>query len=271
MSDNKEIVKGKNTEIAVSQGFEDYSGTGFSEVTTDDLSIPFLRVLAQLSPQVNKRDSAYVNGAEAGMLYNTVLNEVYDGDQGIDIVACHYNRRFVEWTPREQGGGYVDSYSPTDPIVQTVVRNEKGQDILPNNNLLTNTAQFFVLMLHPELGPQRALITMSSTQLKKARKWLTQAQSYTAKGKNGIYTLPLMSQVYNVTTIAESNDKGNWFGWVINRKRAIDLSKDEDQQIFQNAVGFAKSVQSGEVQVREMEPVEAQAARGEAKGQTDVM
>ena len=123
MSDNKEIVKGKNTEIAVSHGFEEYSGTGFSEVTTDDLSIPFLRVLAQLSPQVNKRDGAYVNGAEAGMLYNTVLNEVYDGEQGIDIVPCHYNRRFVEWTPREQGGGYVDSYSPTDPIVQTVVRN----------------------------------------------------------------------------------------------------------------------------------------------------
>ncbi len=87
--------------------------------------------------------------------------------------------------------------------------------MLPNGNILTNTAQFFVLLLHPEFGAQRALIPMSSTQLKKARKWLTQAQSMTAKGKNGIYILPLMSQVYTLSTVPEQNDKGNWFGWDI--------------------------------------------------------
>ncbi len=247
----KEIATKEETALAVYEGFEEFSGVGFSEVTSEDLSIPFLRILAQLSPQVNKRDGAYVKGAEAGMLFNTVLNEVYDGEEGVQVVPCHYNRRFVEWTPRDSGGGYVQSYEVTDPIVSTTTRNEIGQDVLPNGNYLANTAQFFVLLLHPELGPQRALITMTSTQLKKARKWMTQAQSLTAKGKNGMYTLPLMSQVYTLTTVQEQNDKGTWFGWEISRTRSLDPSQEEDAHLFHMGMEFAKSIKAGDVQVRE--------------------
>jgi|TARA_R100000995_G_C3482890_1_gene125164 hypothetical protein len=251
MSESKQVATPKDNAVAVYEGFEEFGGEGFSEVTTEDLAIPFLRILASMSPQVNKRDGAYVQGAEAGMIFNTVLNEAYDGEQGVQVIPCHYNRRFVEWTPREQGGGYVGSYSPDDPIVQETTRNDKGQDVLPNGNLLTNTSQFFVLMLHPELGAQRALITMSSTQLKKGRKWLTQAQSMTAKGKKGVYILPLMSQVYKLSTVSEQNDKGNWFGWEIMRERPIDLKNADDKALFDTAFGFAKSVKSGEVQVKE--------------------
>ena len=77
-----EVAVKENSALAVYEGFEEFNGVGFSEVTTEDLAIPFLRVLAQLSPQVNKRDGAYIEGAEAGMIYNTVMNEVYDGEEG---------------------------------------------------------------------------------------------------------------------------------------------------------------------------------------------
>ena len=247
----KELAETNGSELAAYEGFEDFSGEGFAEVTSEDLAIPFLRVLAQLSPQVNKRDAAYVQGAEAGQMFNTVLNETYDGEKGVFVIPCHYNRRFVEWKTRENGGGYVDSYEPTDPVVKTTFKSDTGQDILPNGHMLSNTAQFFVMMLHPELGPQRALITMSSTQLKKARKWMTQAQSLTAKGKNGVYTLPLMSQVYKITTVQEQNDKGTWFGWEVARERALNLGAEEDEFMFKQALDFGKSVKAGEVQVKE--------------------
>ena len=71
----KELAETNGGELAAYEGFEDFSGEGFAEVTSEDLAIPFLRVLAQLSPQVNKRDAAYVQGAEAGQMFNTVLNE----------------------------------------------------------------------------------------------------------------------------------------------------------------------------------------------------
>ena len=247
-----QVVKKEANEVAVYEGFEQFQGEGFSEVKTEDLAIPFLRVLADVSPQVKKRDGAYVEGAEAGMIFNTVLNEVYEAEKdGIFVIPCHYNRRYVEWRGREEGGGYVGSYTPDDPIVKTVTRSEQGQDLLPNGNQLTNTAQFFVLMLHPELGPQKALMTMASTQLKKGRKWLTQAQSLTAQGKNGLYTLPLMSQVYKVTSVPEQNDKGSWYGWEIARERSLNLSNQGDKDVFDMAVAFAKSVKAGDVELND--------------------
>ena len=237
--------------VATTQ-FESFEGTGFEEVTTEDLAIPFIRILAQLSPQVNKRDGAYVEGAEAGHIYNTVQNEVYDGTQGISVIPCYYSRKYVEWTPREKGGGYIQSYATTDPIVKTAVKNELGQDILPDSgNLLSNTSHFFVLHLHKNLGPQRGLITMTSTQLKKGRKWLTLAQQFTAKKRDGkIMQLPLMSQVYSLKTVEEKNDKGNWFGWYISNEKQIDLSNDSEQKIFEMGVQFAKSIAKGEVEVK---------------------
>ena len=189
-----EVAKKESTAIAMASQFEDMGGLGFEETTSQDMAVPFLRILAQLSPQVNKRDGAYVEGAEAGMMFNTVANKAYDGEKGVTVVPCYYNRRFVEWAPREKGGGYFGSYHPDDPITNTTTKNERGEDILPNGNILTNTAQFFVILLDED-GPQRCLITMSSTQLKKARKWVTQMQALSGTKSNGeSYTLPMMSQ-----------------------------------------------------------------------------
>jgi len=229
--------------------FEEFANAGMEDISAEDMSIPFLRILAQLSPQVNKRDGAYVDGAEAGMIYNTVANEAYSGEQGVTVIPCYYSRRYVEWKPREKGGGYVSSYAADDPIVSKVHRDDRGNDILPNGNLLTNTAQFFVLMVHEELGPQRCLITMSSTQLKKARKWLTQMQSLQARGKNGMFTLPMMSQKYTLRTVEERNDKGSWFGWDVVRQGPLDMT--DERYLFEMGLDFAKSVKAGEVKVKD--------------------
>ena len=129
-----EVAKKESSAVAVEQ-FEDLGGLGFEETTSQDMAVPFLRILAQLSPQVNKRDGAYVEGAEAGMMFNTVANKVYDGEKGVTVVPCYYNRRYVEWAPREKGGGYFGSYNPDDPIVNTTTKNERGEDNLAKDLL----------------------------------------------------------------------------------------------------------------------------------------
>ena len=247
-----EVVK-KQGGALVNASFEEMSGLGFAETTTQDMSIPFLRILGAQSPQVDESDGAYVEGAKGGMLYNTVTNTVTSGKEGMLVVPCYYNRRYVEWKPRTEGGGYVASYLPDDPIVPTAVRNDKNEEVLPNGNLLTNTAQHFVMLVE---GDQysRCLITMSSTQLKKSRRWLSQMNAMTAMGKNGPYTLPMMSQFYTLTTVPEQNDLGKWHGWAIARERQLDLSNDFEKSLFDNAVAFAKSVEAGEVEAKEVSP-----------------
>ena len=96
MAESKQVANSKTNAMAMYEGFENYGGEGFSDVTTEDLAIPFLRILESMSPQVNERDGAYVKNAKAGMIYNNVLNEAYDGIKGIRVIPCHYNRRFVE-------------------------------------------------------------------------------------------------------------------------------------------------------------------------------
>ena len=87
---------------------------------------------------------------------------------------------------------------------------------------------------------------MTSTQLKKARKWVTQMQSLTGTGKNGnLYTMPMMSQVYKLRTVEERNDKGSWFGWEVERVGPV-----EDATTYVMAKSFALSVAQGEVNVK---------------------
>ena len=232
--------------------FEAFANEGLESVSAQDLSIPYLRILAQLSPQVNKRDGAYVQGAEAGMIYNTVENAVYSGEDGVLVIPCYYRRVYVEWKPREKGGGYVGTYGVDDLIAKTTYKDDRGNDILPNGNLLSNTAEFYVLMLDRDGSPRRCLITMTSTQLKKARKWLTQMQTNTARGKNGnMFVMPMMSHVYTLSTVEERNDKGSWFGWEVSKSHVLDIKLPDDASLFEMAVAFSKSVKAGEVKVKQ--------------------
>ena len=51
---------------------------GAQNISQDDLALPFLKVLGQLSPEVNKTHGKYVKDAEPGKIINTVTNELYD-------------------------------------------------------------------------------------------------------------------------------------------------------------------------------------------------
>jgi hypothetical protein len=64
-------------------------------------------------------------------------------------------------------------------------------------------------------------------------------------GKNGPYTPPMYSQIYRLTTVPESNDKGKWFGWEIERVGPVDRA-----DIYQAAKNFAQQINAGEVKVK---------------------
>ena len=110
MAENKnKLVATKETAIATYDDDLLSGGTGLEETTAEDFAIPFIRILQQMSPQLNKQDGRYNEEAQAGMLVNTVTNEVYDGDTGVTVVPCAYVKKYIEWIPREKGGGLVDA------------------------------------------------------------------------------------------------------------------------------------------------------------------
>ena len=67
-----QVAEKKNNALATFDMEADAS-QGAQNISQEDLALPFLKILGQLSPEVNKRDGKYVEGAEPGKIINTVL------------------------------------------------------------------------------------------------------------------------------------------------------------------------------------------------------
>ena len=212
---------------------------GAQNISQEDLALPFLKILGQLSPEVNKRDGKYVEGAEPGKIINTVTNELFDD---IDVIPCHYKRQYIEWQDRgTSSGAPVAIHDADSDIVSQTTRGKDFKDRLENGNYLENTANHFVLLCGK--NPQTALLSMKSTQLKVSRKWNSMMMGIKMQGKNGLFTPPTYSHIYNLKTVQMSNDKGTWFGWDVSKVGPV-----EQEDLYGMAKNFALSVGKGETQ-----------------------
>ena len=226
--------------------FEADANEGLGQLGQDDLAIPFLRILSDTSPQVKNRDPQYVDGAEVGMMYNTLTKELYDGEKGVNVIPCSYQRQYIEWQERGEGtGAPVNIYPADSDILSKTTRDEERKDRLPNGNYIEDTANHFILIQNSQGVWEQCLVAMKSTQRKKSKKWNSLMLGLKLKGTKGLFTPPSYSHIYSMKTVAESNALGSWFGWDISRVGPV-----EDQDIYQQAKAFSGSVAAGDVKVK---------------------
>ena len=233
--------------------FEEDAAKGLGKIGQEDLALPFLKILGQLSPEVNKRDGKYVEGAEPGMIFNSVSGELYDGVKGIDVIPAFYKLEYIEWKDRGEGpGAPVAIYDSSSDIMSKTKADANYKDRLPNGNYIEKTASHFVIINGD--SPSTALISMKSTQLKISRKWNSMMSGIKLKGKNGLYTPASFSHIYKLKTTQMSNDKGTWFGWEVSKIGPIT-----DASIYQQAKSFSESISKGAVKAKhgEEKPAES--------------
>ena len=233
--------------------FEEDAAKGLGKIGQEDLALPFLKILGQLSPEVNKRDGKYVEGAEPGMIFNSVSGELYDGVKGLDVIPAFYKLEYIEWKDRGEGpGAPVAIYDSSSDIMSKTKPDANYKDRLPNGNYIEKTASHFVIITGD--SPATALISMKSTQLKISRKWNSMMSGIKLKGKNGLYTPASFSHIYKLKTTQMSNDKGTWFGWEVSKVGPIT-----DASIYQQAKSFSESISKGAVKAKhgEQKPAES--------------
>jgi len=244
MNKETQIAKRENAG-ALATTFEADANAGSQNITQEDLALPFLKVLGQLSPEVNKQNAKFIKGAEPGMIVNSVTKELYDGTKGIDVIPVHYQRQYVEW--KERGGASpgapVAIHKADSDIINTTTRDKNWKDRLPNGNYLENTANHFVILLGK--SPSTALISMRATQLKVSKTWNSLMLGLKLQGKNGLFTPPTYSHIYNLKTVQMSNDKGTWFGWDVSKVGPVT-----DKGVYAIAKSFAEKNSKGEVKVK---------------------
>ena len=246
-------VAEKKTAGLPSNIFEEDAAKGLGKIGQEDLALPFLKILGQLSPEVNKRDGKYVEGAEPGMIFNSVSGDLYDGVKGIDVIPCFYKLEYIEWKDRGEGpGAPVAIYDSSSDIMSKTKADASYKDRLPNGNYIEKTASHFVIITGD--SPSTALISMKSTQLKISRKWNSMMSGIKLKGKNGLYTPASFSHIYKLKTTQMSNDKGTWFGWEVSKVGPIT-----EASIYQQAKSFSESISKGAVKAKhgEQKPAES--------------
>ena len=224
--------------------FEDDAAKGLGAIGQEDLALPFLKILGQLSPEVNKRDGKYVEGAEPGMIFNSVSGELYDGVKGINVIPCFYKLEYIEWKDRGEGlGAPVAIYDSSSDIMSKTKPDANYKDRLPNGNYIEKTASHFVIVSGD--SPSTALISMKSTQLKISRKWNSMMSGIKMKGANGMFTPASFSHIYKLKTTQMSNDKGTWFGWEVSKVGPVT-----DKGLYDQAKGFSDSISKGDVKAK---------------------
>ena len=254
-----EVATAKNTalsaELLDDMMLDAGEGAAFS---ADEMQIPFVRLLQALSPQLNKKKAEYIDGASSGDAFNNVTGQYWDGEQGLTVIPCYQTTKYLEFTPREMGGGFRGEINPNNPVLQQTTRSG-SKEILPNGNELVKSDQHFCLIVDEDGGYQPAVIDMKSTQLKVSRRWKTQIAMQKVTLPDGRkVTPPVFATMWKLRSVEESNDQGSWSNWAVEKVGLV-----EDRNLYQEARSFRKSVEAGEVKAAPDEH-EQSAARQEA-------
>jgi hypothetical protein len=217
-SDHGESIKRKSKHRSQHRCFE-FIPRGrwqWADMGQEDLALPFLKVLSGNDPILDDADS----GARKGDIFNTVTGEIYKGGDGINVIPCAYQRRFICWAPRGEGSGAPQAiYEPGQEMPKTERSPDDNKDYVVGGEgeYIEETHQHFVVVINEDGSAETALIAMKSTQLKKSRKWNSMMQSVQMMGANGPFNPPRYSHIYQLKTVKEENSKGSWHGWEMSR------------------------------------------------------
>ena len=248
MTQAKELAAKKATAVAEFDPsmFEADAGQGMENMGQEDLALPFLKVLSGNDPILDENEAA-----RKGDIYNTVTGMVYKGKDGVRVIPCSYQRRFIQWAPRGSGSGAPTAiYEPGDTRPETERSSDDNKDYVADGSgeYSEETHQHLVLLVGENGGVETALIAMKSTQLKKSRKWNSMMASRSMQGANGAFTPPRFSHIYHLKTVSEENSKGSWHGWEMSCEGPIS-----EASLYGQAKAFAGSITSGDVVVKHTE------------------
>ena len=237
--------KEAKTEVSVMEPnmFAADAGVGVNDLGSEDLAIPFIKVLQKMSDELDDLENA-----KAGDIYNTVTKEVVKGGDGVRVINCAYNLQYIEWEPRGTGTGAPHHIYAAGDEIPATQRGEDNKDYVVDGNgrYLERTAQHYILVVDEDGITQQALLPMKSTQFKKSKQWNSAMRSLKMKDSAGnLFTPPRFSHIWKLETVSEENKNGSWHGWQISKDGVI-----EDPNVYAEAKLFAESIKAGQVKVK---------------------
>jgi len=216
----RQVGKTKVTEVAVDAGlaamFEADAGKGL-DFRADDLAIPRLYMLQDMSPQVKERSADYVSGARPGMWFNTVTGQIAPS---VTIITIKHQRRYVAWRPRLDNGGGGGLVKPDVPREEYLSYEETGISVRSYRDEkglveVVDTPELVALLL-PENGsgisPMPVAISFPKTKAKVLARMMTIATMQVGHHADGTeFPMALYSNVFRLSSKIEGEGAQSYF------------------------------------------------------------
>lgn len=241
----KKTTKSAKTEVEEYDWSQEET-TGFESTNQSDLGIPFLQIIQSGSPEFDKKHDDYpskkIEGIQEGDIINSLTREILyvTEEDPLLFVPCYAEKLYPEFKPRGSNGGFVQVHRDAS-ILNRCKRNEKNKDVLQDGagkgNEIITTHYIYGFAQNSEGSWDKAVIGMTSTQLKNARRFLNMMQSIKCNGK----TPPMFSHIYELSTKVEKNNEGSWMGWNFATHRMLNPNVAEDRELVMEARETAKS------------------------------
>jgi hypothetical protein len=157
---------------------------------------PKIKVIQALSPEVEPGHDKFIPKARAGqIIITTTPPRLIDGEEGVQVIPLAVKKRYAEYIPRKQGGGFVASYD---------TREEMEIGFTPGNDM-TSVIEFLCVALDGEEETDTPTLVMVScdtpSKLGVAKKWGDMIQGY--KTLTGVQ--------YHITAKGQKNKKGQFY------------------------------------------------------------
>lgn len=248
--------------LAVAE-YGDDAGRGFEGESASDFSIPFIDLLQALSPQVTAEDS----DMKAGMFYNKTTQKAFSGKTGFDFVIGAVQHVVVEWVPRDQGGGLVETHPHNYDLflkAKAITGRNFGKfstaydkDRNPVGNDLVETYYLYGVVCEDGQPSGMAVIALKSTNIGPFRKYNTRINEFKLRDANGkIVTkpdgtpirIPRFAHLVKITSKQEQRTKGVSYNFVFEPAVDNDVEKSllpRADQRYQAARALLELVEGG--------------------------
>lgn len=206
------------------------TGAGTSDIETGGQ--PFLKIIQKGSPQIDETHKKYKEKAipdcKVGDIYLSSTNQVICKKGAVmDFVPLATKSAYSEFSD----GKFVRHHPMTIVSAKNYKKGdgtEKGQykEFLGKNDL-DFTIYVLGIAYLADGSELKCIIPFTSTGLKAARAWNKALATFRYEAHPKALP-PIFARSWKITTKAEQNTEGGWFGWNIEPAKTFDLTADAE-------------------------------------------
>ena len=216
---------------------------GNEGITKEDLVIPRLSIIQAISPELDEKDPAYIEGAKNGMMFNTLTKKLYTEVLVIPVV---YEKKYLLGRDRKKGGGFGGRYDTEQEANAAIMDMEE-----PDEWEAADTPTHLCLVVS-DGKPFEIAIPMPKSKAKVSRQF-----NSTIRLLGG----PRFSRVYKISVVDDKNNAGDKF-----KNFNVIPAGFPNQELFQLAEKLYTDLSTGAVNYKVDDNYEAE---GDRPVQTD--